>query len=722
MQSCFFNKNTLVLIVIISCKDLRDEILNFLFTDLSNIEGIGPKKNKIYEKLLFKQGTQYSIDSCRILDLLTHIPERITTRKVIRNIEDIETNTNITAKVRVVSHNPPTRSKQPYTVTCYLGQNFITIVFYKYYENYIKLKLKIDSDVFISGKVEIFNNQIQIVHPDYIADKLEDIPIYEPVYCLTSGLTNKDIIKNLDFILKNIPDLPEWLNNELITKTKWLNWKDSFRKIHKPDNIFDIKNSKYVKRLAFDELLAEQLAFAFEKKINSNKNKKTILLNKNRKLKNKFINEILNFKLTEDQINALTDIENDTFSDKKMSRLLQGDVGSGKTIVSLISMLNYIENNQQCVLIVPTSILAQQHFENISNFCKDLDINVSLLTGKIKGKKRDNVLSDLKGGKINILIGTHALIEENVEFQKLGFVVIDEQQRFGVKQRLILIGKNPEADVLAMSATPIPRTLALTLYNEMDLTVIANKPVNRKDVITKMIDVKDKYLELLNRIKVKIKLGEKIYWICPLVEESENIDLTDVNNKFKEFCDFFGEDNVSVIHGKMKEKEKNIIMEDFCSENGKKILVSTTVIEVGIDVKEATIIVIEHPERFGLSQLHQLRGRVGRGEKQSYCVLLYNTENCSKNTLRRLNIVRSTNNGFQIAEQDLKIRGIGEVMGLRQSGRQQYKIADLDRDFNLLSFAINYTQSAIKNNDINKYKILLDLFGYSNFINSRLLN
>lgn len=702
---------------------MRDEILNFLFTDLSNINGIGSKKAKIYERLLSKKDIEYTTSSCKMLDLLTYIPERIITRKIVKGIEAIEANSTIIAKVRVVSHNPPSRSKQPYTVTCYLGQNFITIVFYKYYENYINLKLKVDSDVFVSGKTEVFNNQIQIVHPDYITNELKDIPIFEPIYCLTNGLSNKDLIKNLDFILKNTPDLPEWLDDNLLTKTKWIGWKDSLINIHKPTEDFDVKNSKYVRRLAFDELLAEQLTFAFEKKINSSRNKKTILENRDRKLKNKFINEILKFKLTEDQIAALTAIENDTFSDKKMSRLLQGDVGSGKTIVSLISMLNYIENGQQCVLMVPTSILAQQHFENISNFCKDLDINVGLLSGKIKGKKRDSIVADIKNGKINILIGTHALIEENIEFQKLGFVVIDEQHRFGVEQRLILIGKNPEADVLAMSATPIPRTLALTLYNQMDLTIIAGRPVDRKNIITTMINTKDKYIDLLNRIKERIELGEKIYWICPLVEENENIDLTDVNNKFREFCDFFGEANVAVIHGKMKEKEKDAIMEDFCSENGKKILVSTTLVEVGIDVKEATIIVIEHPERFGLSQLHQLRGRVGRGEKQSYCVLLYNSENCSKNTLRRLNIIRSTTNGFQIAEQDLKIRGIGEVMGLRQSGRQQYKIADLDRDFDLLELAVNYTQKVMKsNNNLDRYKLLLDLFGYSNFIDRGLLN
>ena len=701
---------------------MRDEILNFLFTELIKIDGIGSKKAKLYDKLLSKKHTQYFESDHKIFDLLSHIPEKIVARKIVNSIYEIENDALVTIKLEVVSLNPPSRSKQPYTVTCYLGQNFVTIVFYKYYENYIRLKLKVGSSVFVSGKVEIFNGQIQIVHPDYITENIKEIPLFEPIYPLTNGLTNKEIVKNIGFILENISDLPEWLDEKLISQMKWVGWKESFIKIHKPDCIFDVKKSKYIRRLAFDELLSEQLAFAYEKKINSIKNKKVLLGNTSRTLKNKFINEILNFTLTKDQENAINEIEKDTFSDKKMSRLLQGDVGSGKTIVSIISMLNYIENGQQCVLMVPTSILAQQHFENIINLCKELDINVDMLTSKIKGKKREKIISDLKKGDIDILVGTHALIEDNVEFKKLGFVVIDEQQRFGVEQRLILINKNPEADVLAMTATPIPRTLALTLYNEMDLTVINNKPINRKDVITTMIDVKTKYIELLNRMKERIKSGEKVYWICPLIEESENVDLTDVNNKFKEFCDFFGEDKVALIHGKMKENEKDKIMEDFCSKNGKSILVSTTVIEVGIDVKDATIIVIEHPERFGLSQLHQLRGRVGRSDKQSYCILLYNTENCSKTTLKRLNIIRSTNNGFQIAEEDLKIRGIGEVMGSRQSGKQLYRLADLDRDFDLFGLAINYARNVINNEKIEKYKILLDLFGYSKFIGAGVLN
>jgi ATP-dependent DNA helicase RecG len=483
--------------------------------------------------------------------------------------------------------------------------------------------------------------------------------------------------------------------------------------------MFDPKNNIYIKRLAFDEILAQQLALALIRINNLKVKVKQIIDNKTSILKDKFLTEIVPFKLTDDQKKVILEIENGTFSNKRMIRLLQGDVGSGKTVVAFISMLNYIENHKQCVLMVPTSILVGQHFETINNFSKELGIKVDILTGKIKGKKREAVLKKLKDGEIDILIGTHTLIRENVEFKDLRFVVIDEQHRFGVEQRMMLINKNENTDILAMSATPIPRTLALTIYNEMELSIIKEKPKNRKEIITSIISVKQ-YNSLIGRIRERIKNNEKVYWICPLVEESDDLNLTDVKNKYDEFCEIFGAENIAFIHGKMKEKEKDKVMEDFCN-NSKKILISTTVIEVGIDVRDATIIVIDHPERFGLSQLHQLRGRVGRGDKQSYCILLYDYRNGEKNTLRRLNIIRSTTNGFTIAEQDLKIRGVGEVIGLKQSGQQDYLIAALDRDFKLFEQALHLVSDIIRNGEIDKYSTLLYLFGYMNYLNGGIL-
>lgn len=695
--------------------------IDFLHTDIAKLNGIGDKTLKLYDKLLSKNKKSINEGNFKFIDLLFYLPDKILQRRVVKDVQEINQSDIIIAKLQVVSHNKPIRAKQPYTVICYLGQNFVTIVFYKYFENYINIKLKIDSEVFVSGKTEIFNSQIQIVHPDYIASTLEQIPVIEPIYPLTSGLTNKDLIKNIDFIVKNIPNLPEWIENDILKSHGWLSWKESLENLHKPKTIFDPRDNVYIRRLAFDEILAQQLALA----ITRSETEKTykIVLNRGRSiLKDKLIQKILTFELTDDQKNAIEEIENDVFSNRRMIRLLQGDVGSGKTIVSIITMLNYIENKKQCALIVPTSILAQQHFEKIKEIGEKLNLNVALLTGKVKNKNKEEIFIKAKSGEIDILIGTHALIEDNVEFKDLGLVVIDEQHRFGVRQRLALINKGNNPDILAMSATPIPRTLALTIYNSMDLTTIYNKPAKRKDIITTIINIKNKYEELLLKIKEKLLNNEKIYWVCPLVEESENIDLTNVKNKYEEFCRIFGDENVDFIHGKMKEDEKDKIMDNFCKNANGKILISTTVIEVGIDIKDATIIVIEHPERFGLSQLHQLRGRVGRGEKQSYCILLYNEDNCSKNTIRRLNIMRSTNNGFTIAEEDLKIRGIGEVMGIKQSGQQQYRIADLDRDFDLLQQATYYVNNILKNNLVRDYLILLDIFGYKNYIDSGLLN
>ena len=694
---------------------MRPEVLNFLFTHISNLNGIGEKTLKNYKTLLQKKRQLASETQIpKMLDLLFHLPDRFLQRKFVENVKDISSGDIVIAKVKVISHSKPTRPKQPYIITCYLGNNFVNIVYYKYFENYINLKFKIDSEIFISGKVDIYNSQIQIVHPDYISNNLVDIPKIEAIYPLTYGVVNKEVAKNIDIVLKQCPNLPEWLSGDILQKNNWSSWKESLIALHKPVSVFDAKNNKYRRRLAFDEILAQQLIMTLIRYRHKDKLNKNVLENNKKELKNNFIQNILPFSLTNDQIKVINEIETDTFSNKKMNRLLQGDVGSGKTIVALITMLNYVENKKQCALMVPTSILASQHFVNIKELCNKINVKVELLTGKVKGKKRKEVLEQLKSGEIDILVGTHALIEDNVEFKDLGYVVIDEQHRFGVEQRLNLINKNKDTDILAMSATPIPRTLALTIYNDMDLSIIQEKPKNRKEIQTSIITT-DKYDDLINRIKEKIKNNEKVYWICPLVEESENMELTDVKNKYDEFCEIFGSEAVSLIHGKMKEKDKDTIMEEFCDNENKKILISTTVIEVGIDVKNATVIVIDHPERFGLSQLHQLRGRVGRGDKQSYCILLYSNKNGGKNTLRRLNIMRSTTNGFTVAEQDLKIRGIGEVMGLKQSGQQDYVVADLSDDFDLLERAIYYAQNIIKNNEVSKYSLLLYLFGYANF-------
>ena len=680
---------------------MRDEILNFLFTELIKIDGIGSKKAKLYDKLLSKKHTQYFESDHKIFDLLSHIPEKIVARKIVNNIYEIENDALVTIKLEVVSLNPPSRSKQPYTVTCYLGQNFVTIVFYKYYENYIKLKLKVGSSVFVSGKVEIFNGQIQIVHPDYITENIKEIPLFEPIYPLTNGLTNKEIVKNIGFILENISDLPEWLDEKLISQMKWVGWKESFIKIHKPDCIFDVKKSKYIRRLAFDELLSEQLAFAYEKKINSIKNKKVLLGNTSRTLKNKFINEILNFTLTKDQENAINEIEKDTFSDTKMSRLLQGDVGSGKTIVSFIAMYANYLSGYQSALMAPTEILATQHFSNLKDIFKDYNTNMALLTGSTSKKEKDLIYEELKNGDIDIIVGTHALIQDDVTYHNLGLVITDEQHRFGVNQRANLQNKGQKPDTLYMSATPIPRTYALTIYGDMDVSTIKTRPKGRKKIKT-VVKTNKEIKDVLEMMYEELKQGHQIYVIAPLIEESENSDLTNVNDLKEKMTLAFGSKyKIDLVHGKMASAAKELIMNEFL-QNKVQILISTTVIEVGVDVPNATMMVIFNAERFGLSTLHQLRGRVGRSELQSSCILI------SDNDTKRLEIMENTNDGFEISEEDFKLRGHGDLFGTKQSGDMTFKIADLKADYKILLQAREDSLEYLldKETDANKLRLI----------------
>ncbi len=702
---------------------MRPEILNYLFSPLSIIKGVGEKKISDYTRLLVNSTKSlYEEKKPKIIDLLFYLPEKILERKFIDNLFNVEPGTLVVAKIKVLNHNEPTKKNFPYQINCILGTQIINIVYYKYYEQYLKNKFIEGRELVISGKFEKYMDQYQIVHPDYITNNINDIQKFEPIYSLTYNIYNKNIIDNINIILRNTPELPEWLDKEILLKHNWKSWKESLIKLHNPDLNYDLKDNRYIKRLAFDELLAERLALTLIKNKIIKNSQKSKLENSSRKLKSYFLENKLSFTLTSDQLKVIREIESDTFSTKVMQRLLQGDVGSGKTIVAFLSMLNYIENKKQCVLMVPTSILAMQHFDYISKICSNENITVEVLTGKIKGKKRENILERLKNGEIDILIGTHALLEENVEFKNLGFVVIDEQHRFGVEQRLKLIKKADNIDILSMTATPIPRTLALTIFSNMDISIIKEKPKNRKEIITTIMSTK-KYNDLIDSVKNKIENGEKIYWICPLVEETENMDLSNVEKKYTEFCQIFGNETVSFIHGKMKEKEKDEVMEEFSDTNSsKKILIATTVIEVGIDVKDATVIIIEHPERFGLSQLHQLRGRVGRGDKQSYCILLYDSSKISKTTVRRMQIMKNTNDGFIIAEEDLKIRGIGDIVGLKQSGIKDYKIADLDRDFDLLQEASILAENIVNEGKARNYVMLLYLFNYMDYLRSELMN
>ena len=503
----------------------------------------------------------------------------------------------------------------------------------------------------------------------------------EAVYSLTSGLNQKIMNKLTDQILNNLPNFNEWIETSILNKYKFKGWNEVVKNLHSPSDD-NIKNKNLLRRrLAFDELLSHQLAIGIMR--NFNQKKKGLKITSESKTLNKFYSN-LDFQLTNSQNNVIKEILQDLGSSNQMIRLLQGDVGSGKTIVALISMIKVFESNFQSALMVPTTILAFQHYENILNLLKDSKINVLVLTGKDKGKERKEKLDEIAKGKADIIIGTHALIQDTVKFNNLGLAVIDEQHRFGVYQRMVFNHKNHKPNILVMSATPIPRTLTLAAYGDMKESKLIEKPLGRKPIITSSLSLK-KENQLIDRIKEKIKnSSSKFYWVCPLIEESEELDLKAAEERYKILKKYF-KNKVLLMHGRLSEIEKEEIMTKFKNEDY-KILVSTTVIEVGVDIPSATTIVIEHAERFGLAQLHQLRGRVGRNDIQSYCILLHK-DNIGEISKQRIDIMKQTNDGFKIAEEDLKIRGPGEILGKKQSGSPSFYVADLSFDYDLLEDA-----------------------------------
>ena len=961
-----------------------EKVLDFLLLPLKNLSGFGEKTIKLYEKLLSKKSLELN-NELKVVDLLYHKPERVLFRQKDPNLMQVQDGDFITTKVIVSSHEIPYKKNQPHRIICYNETGFITIIYYKMFDFMNKIFHE-GNQITVSGKVEKFNNELQMSHPDYINST--NIPDFEQIYPLTAGLTNKSLHQTIQKILSKIPDLPEWIPDSFLFEKGWQSWKKSIFGIHNAKNDSELSNTSLnIERLAFDELLANQIVLNITKEKIKSENKKNILDNKTNFLKEKIL-EVLPFSLTNDQQKVITEIEKDIYSEKRMLRLLQGDVGSGKTVVAFLSMLPFLENNKQVAFMVPTSILAIQHFEWIKNICNKSDfievvdfnddkdtiasppdkggkggfispkedpistkklhslpynpllkekarelrqnqtpyerifwtkilalkqfemlkwtrqkpidnfiidffcsklmlgveidgnthddrikydknrseilekqygiqiirytnddvknniegvyedlrlaiekrrqyiekgrgdgvvgcccgdyyenktpltyigvqqhtkisgdycenktpltplnrgesedilirgesegtlirvegegilnrggsegilnggglvisgtekdirkkkkIRIALLTGNIKGKKRTRILKALKDGNIDILVGTHALFQENVEFKDLGYAVIDEQHRFGVVQRLSLIEKGKDVDILVMTATPIPRTLALTIYGDMEVSTIKEKPKNRKEIITTSLQ-KEKFYDLVIRMKEKIKDGEKVYWICPLIDESENLKATPLFERYEQLKMFFQEEELGFLHGKMSETEKDKIMNDFSNKDGlTKILISTTVVEVGVDVPDATIIIIESPERFGLSQMHQLRGRVGRGSKQSYCILFY--EKLTDNLRKRMETLKKSSDGFFIAEEDLKLRGAGEMLGAKQSGYQEYMIADLSNHYNLLLEASKLAKYIVQNKQFlnsEAVNILLKLFGYNEIMDRTIFN
>lgn len=666
---------------------MRPEVLYSLFADISNLKGIGNKTYKLMQNL---------IGGNKIIDLMFHLPSNLIDRSYKPLLKDAIVGKICTIKAKVIEHIAPKSRKQPYKVIVDDGSEQLTLIFFKVYADSIAKNLPLGATRIISGKLESFNGNLQMPHPDFILPVSDEnkLPDFEAVYPLTAGISNKMVNKYTEQALLHLPVLAEWIDGEFLKKQGWNDFKTSIYKAHHPKYKNDIEPfSKERTRLAYDELLANQLALAIARERIKKQAGRSI---KGNGLLRKKIMDKLPFELTSAQKNVLAEIYTNQAEPYRMLRLLQGDVGSGKTIVALLSMLNSIEAGTQAAIMAPTEILAKQHFETMAPLCEDIGITVALLTGKIKTKERSNILSKLKAGRIDILIGTHALFQDDVDYKDLGMVVVDEQHRFGVHQRLKLSEKGRQSDVLIMTATPIPRTLVLTAYGDMEYSKIDQMPNGRKPVDTRVISI-NKLSETIVGLKRKLDSGTRAYWVCPLVEESEKSDLAAAEARFESLQQIFGED-VGLIHGKMKEKDKDAIMEKF--KNGEiKLLVATTVIEVGVNVPEATIVVIEHAERFGLAQLHQLRGRVKRGCEAATCLLLYSYP-LSETAQERLNIMKQTEDGFLIAEKDLELRGGGEILGTKQSGFANFRLANMEYHKNLLLIA-NQDAKLILNKDPN---------------------
>tara|TARA_B100000586_G_scaffold267780_1_gene243076 strand:- start:11 stop:1843 length:1833 start_codon:yes stop_codon:yes gene_type:complete len=577
----------------------------------------------------------------------------------------------------------------PYRILCKCNNQEIELVFFRGYKKYLNQILPIGQTRIISGKLEKFNNKYQIVHPESISF-IEDLPYVHglvAVYSLTRGLNITFYRKTIKQVLQNIPKIPEWIENEILENHKWKAWKDSILAIHRPKNINKNEIVKLRERLAFDEALAHQIRLLVLKEKIKEKESNKIKINHIGKQR---IVEKLRFSLTDSQKKVLSEIEKDLEKKHPMQRLLQGDVGSGKTIVALISIISVAKKNYQTALMAPTEILALQHFNYFKNLIDDKNIKIVLLTSKIKEKEK--ILNQIENGKAHIIIGTHAIFQSKIKYKNLAYVIIDEQHRFGVNQKFELVSKGKNPHILTMTATPIPRTLALTMYGNMSISKITESPKNRKKIETISVSKKE-IPKIISRLKDIVENNYNAFWICPLIEESEKLNLIAAEKRFNLLKKIFG-DKIGLIHGKMDIEKKKLIIEDF-KKKKIQILVSTTIIEVGIDVPSAKLIIIEESDRFGLSQLHQLRGRVGRSNVQSMCILLYN-DNLTDIGKERIKVIKKHNDGFYIAEEDLKIRGFGEILGTRQTGYQLFKILDPFYDSKIFELASKEAEKIIK--------------------------
>lgn len=652
----------------------RPEPLFPLFADLETLQGVGPKTAQHLGALHIS----------RPRDLIFTLPHSGVDRSPRDSVQGALPGDVVTVEVTVGAHKAPRNRGGAYRVTVEDAQVAFQLVFFHARSNYLQSILPEGARRVISGKVEMFDGVVQMVHPDHILplEEAAEIPAFEPVYPLTAGVSLKQMTKAVTSALSRVPNLPEWIDPEQKKREGWPDWHAAITAAHGPEQAADLAATAPARlRLAYDELMAHQLTLALAR---SQLRKAKGMVTRGTGAKQRHVLGSLPYKPTGAQTRAIGEIQADMAASTKMNRLLQGDVGAGKTLVAFMALLTAVEAGGQGVMMAPTEILARQHMEGLQPLAEEAGVVLELLTGRDKGKERKAKLDALARGDIHMLVGTHAVFQKDVEFQDLRLAVVDEQHRFGVRQRLELGKKGAAADVLVMTATPIPRSLALAQYGDMDVSVLDEKPPGRKPIKTAMVST-TRMEEVVNHLRNAVSEGKQAYWVCPLVEESEVMDLTAAEERFKHLRAVLGDGVVGLVHGQMPPSEKDAAMADFVA--GKtSVLVATTVIEVGVNVPNATIMVIERAESFGLAQLHQLRGRVGRGSAQSTCLLIYQAP-LNETGEKRLTSLRETEDGFRIAEVDLEMRGAGDLIGTAQSGLPRFRVADLESQAPLMAVA-----------------------------------